>query len=273
MAFFLFQTPSFAQTEVGILVGGSYYYGDIVNEIEPTTMRYSFGGFLRYHLNDRVALKFMGAYARVTGADSLSESEFQRNRNLDFFTDIVEGSVQLEYNLISDYAKGRRYKNRFIPYLFVGIGAFWFNPQAIYPVDGSTISLATLQTEGVKYSQVAACIPFGAGFRYRMDKSWSIGLEVGVRYTTTSYIDDVSGNGVYPELSQLPYAASYVMYDRSKFPRNPALGYGYGAPGKVRGKMGNIQDIYVIGGLTITYKLGGGGGGFSGRAVRCPRFY
>jgi len=36
--------------DIGVMLGGSYYYGDVVNELEPSTIRPAFGGFLRYRL-------------------------------------------------------------------------------------------------------------------------------------------------------------------------------------------------------------------------------
>src|SRR3954465_579474 len=84
--------------DIGLLLGGSYYYGDVVNEIEPSTIRPAFGGFIRYRLGERLALKAFGAYAKVTGDDKLSESEWQQQRNWSFESTIIEGSIQAEFN-------------------------------------------------------------------------------------------------------------------------------------------------------------------------------
>lgn len=276
---FSFKGANAQKVEVGMLLGGSYYYGDIVNDLDLTTIRYSAGGFIRYHMTDRWVIKGFGGYCRVEGADSNSSSQFQKNRNLSFFTDIFEGSVQLEYNLVEDRFRGRRILHRYIPYLFVGAGGFYFVPQAYY-TDGTPVNLAQIRTEGKVYEQFAACVPFGAGVRAYVTRNFQIGLELGIRYTSTSYIDDVGGDKArYPSLellfSQSLYpGTAYVMYDRSKLPKSADTGYGYGYPGKQRGKIA-INDLYVIGGLTLSYRFGSsGGGGFGGgRAIRCPRFY
>jgi hypothetical protein len=263
------------KAEVGVLLGLGYYYGDIVNDFDPNTFGPGGGIFIRYHLNDRFALKAFGGYARIGGADSNSASDFQRNRNLSFWSDIYEGSLQLELNLISDRNSGRRIRNPFIPYIFVGVGGFYFNSKAYFPGTNEEVKLYTFQNEGKPYDPYAVCVPFGMGFRYYLTRNLQLGAELGIRYTSTSYIDDVGGvTAVYPNPSQLKYADSWVMYDRSKFPRNPDTGYGYGYPGKQRGKIA-INDLYVIGGLTLSYRIGGsGGGGYGGgRAIRCPRFY
>ncbi len=275
---------SFAQKlEVGLLVGGSYYYGDIVNELELSTIKGAGGAFIRYHVNERIAIKFFGGYARIGGADSISTSAFQKRRNLSFWADIYEGSAQLEYNFIKDITRGRRLRNRFIPYAFVGLGAFYFNNYAYYILAPTVpIGLAQLQTEGKPVAQYAVCIPFGVGFRYKVTSHINLGLELGLRYTSTSYIDDVGGSkAYYPSanlLSKSPFPKqAYYMTDRTngRDYTSEAENGQLTRSGQLRGKIA-INDVYVIGGLTLGYRIGtsgGGGGGYSGRAIRCPRFY
>ena len=42
------------KTELGILAGGSYYYGDVVNNtIQLKTIGPGFGVFMRYHINKK----------------------------------------------------------------------------------------------------------------------------------------------------------------------------------------------------------------------------
>ena len=36
-------------------------------------------------------------------------------------------------------------------------------------------------------------IPFGAGIKYKLNKEWDLGFEVGVGYTFSDYLDDVGG--------------------------------------------------------------------------------
>jgi hypothetical protein len=257
--------------EFGGLIGGSYYFGDVTNEPSIQQVRYSGGIFARYHLSERLSLRGNFIYARIVGIDSLSSSDFQINRNLNFFTDIYECSFQAEFNLLEDLTRGRRIKNRVVPYLFAGLGGFYFVPQTNYL--GKTWNLAQLQTSGTAYSQVAACIPLGIGVRCYMTPNWLIGLEVGARYTTTSNLDDIAGSSsVYPDPAKLPSDDSRLVYDRND-PTRSANEVGYGKPGKQRGKV-DVSDVYFIFGVTISYKMGMvGGRRFQGKAIRCPRFY
>jgi hypothetical protein len=263
------------KTEVGVLLGVSSYYGDIVNTYDPSTFRFAGTFFLRYHLDPRLAIRANLAYARVTGADSNSkDSEFQRNRNMSFFTDIIELSAVAEYNLIADKNKGRRVRTPFIPYVYGGIGVFYYEPWATYPVTGQPIRLRPLQTDGSSYSPIAICIPVGIGFRIYLSRNWQLGAELGARLTSTSHIDDVDGNSKYPDPADLPSDAARVMYDPNPSPKDPDTGIGYGKPGKVRGKVENINDIYFIGGVTLSYRLWPGKvRSYGGKAIRCPRFY
>lgn len=264
----------FAQkVDIGVSVGGTYYYGDVVNEFSPSTARYSAGAFLRYHLGDRFAISANGVYARVSGDDALStKSTWQNQRNWNFFTDILEASGVLEFNLIEDRNSGRILKNPLIPYIYLGVGAFYYKPQTILP-SGQVQSLRALRLSGVDYSDIAICIPMGAGFRYYIYRNYMVGFDFGLRYTSTSYIDDIGGTDVYQDPDNTPFPElTKDAYSSTLANKNP---------GDLRGKMGgssfNINDIYVIGSLTIAYRLGkqvGGARGRSfGKAIRCPRFY
>ncbi len=262
------------KTEFGVMAGGAMYYGDIVNDFDLSTTNSSFGLFGRYRIDENVAIKGYLGYCRVGGADSNSKSEFQKNRNLAFWSDIYEGSVQIEFNFVKDIIKGRRLRNRFIPYTFIGVGAFYFNNYAFNPKTNQPVKLSTLHTEGKGYDPYSYCIPFGLGFRYKINSNVNLGIEIGARYTGTSYIDDVGGiTSTYPEISKLPYELSRVMYDRSKIPKNPDTGVGYGKPGKQRGKV-SINDIYATFNITLGIRLFYFKGGvLHGKDVKRYRYY
>lgn len=266
---------SYAQkTEIGVLLGGSYYYGDIVNTmyIQSQAIHQAGGLFFRYHLNKKVSIRANFMYARLGAADSNlvanKENAFQRSRNLAFYADVFELSGVVEYNLIQDHNRGRRIKNRFIPYVYGGLGLFYFEPKAIHPVTGSAVALRPLKLDGTSYSPIALAVPLGIGFRYYLNKNWQLGLDMGMRLTSTSHLDDITGNSRYQDPATLGSEDAKIMMDRS-------AGAVYSAGGDKRGKISYITDIYFIYGVTLTYRLwpNGAGGGFHGAAVRCPRFY
>jgi hypothetical protein len=280
----LFTVKGFAQkTEIGGLLGGSYYWGDVNNNLQLQLIRPAATFFVRYHLDPRFAVRANLSYARVTGADTISrDSKWQTERNLSFWTDIIELSGIVEYNLIADNNKGRRVKNAVIPYVFGGLGAFYYNPKATNPITGKTVDLRPLQTNGVGYSSIALCIPLGAGVRVYLNKNWQIGFELGMRYSLSSYIDDVDGNAKYPDIASLGSDDAKVMTDpnQKRLAEIRAAGGDPNVPGgkvgRDRGKNNVLSDVYFISGVTVSYRIWPKGtrshsGG--GRAIRCPRFY
>jgi hypothetical protein len=277
---FLFCIPtiiaanSYAQkTEIGLLLGGSYYYGDIVstNRIQTQTIGPAGGVFLRKHLNKRTCFRANFMYARIGAADSNlvdKKSAFQESRNLAFYADLFELSGVVEYNLILDYNKARRIVNRAIPYVYGGLGLFYFEPKAIHPITGNPVNLRPLKLDGSTYSPIAIAFPIGAGVRYYLNRNWQLGFDIGIRLTTTSHLDDIAGDSRYANPATLPSEDAKIMLDRS-------VGGINSSGGTQRGKLDFITDIYAIGGVTLTYRLWpyGLGRAFRGAAISCPRFY
>ncbi len=273
-------TNVYAQkTEFGVLAGGSYYYGDIVSSnIEPKSVGPAFGIFLRHHYNKKIAFRGNLMYCRVQGADSnlvlRSDTKWQKARNLAFYSDIIEISGIVEYNLIKDQNKGRRVKNTTVPYVFAGLGFFYFEPKAIHPISGKPINLRPLQLEGSSYLPIALALPLGAGVRWYLTKNWQIGFELGMRLTSTSHLDDITGDSRYPDPATLPNDNARIMSVRNSNSVNADNQMATNFTGKPRGKIAYITDIYFIGGVTLSYRLWPKGArSFQGKAIRCPKFF
>ena len=170
--------------------GGSYYLGDLNPGYHFLMTKPAFGAFLKYDYGTRWAFRLGGFRANVAGDDAVSK--ITETRNLKFESHITEVSVTAEFNFF-DYYVGRK-RNIVTPYIFAGIGFFLFNPKA----DG--VSLRDLGTEGQnvafdgrkKYNLFGFSVPFGLGVKYSLNRRIGIGLEWGLRKTTTDYLDDVS---------------------------------------------------------------------------------
>ena len=202
--------------------------------------------FFSPHLSGKGGLTF----GQVSGDDALTEDIFRQNRNLHFKSPILELAVQFEYFPFREYfghiyrsngVVGKRV-NHLSPYLFAGIGGFLYSPRAKF--EGSWEKLRPLKTEGVDYGNISLAIPLGIGLKYAIDKQWSIGLEVGLRYTTTDYLDDVSTE--YIDQS----SESIIVQELS----NPAFNKEWFAPGQQRGST-EANDSYVFAILSVNYKL------------------
>jgi hypothetical protein len=69
-------------------------------------------------------------------------------------------------------------------------------------------------------------IPFGIGYKYRLDRRWDIGAEIGIRKLFTDYIDDISTNyAAREDLLRNPKSgmAAAVLADRSGLASPPGI--------------------------------------------------
>jgi hypothetical protein len=263
------------QIEIGMLFGTSHYLGDLSDEkVNFSNTYFAASLFGRYNFSNKIAVKGMASYGRISGDDKQSSRETSKIRNLNFYTDIYEFSVHLEYNLLKNDLKN--ISNRpFIPYIFGGIGVFNFNPKTDF-ADSSgkkTFELQPLATEGqgstvynerVKYNLTEIMIPLGIGFRYRVSDAFLIGFETGVRYTNTNYLDDVGG--LYADNNVVKANTGAIgakLADRS----DEIIAGNFFKDTDLRSNKKNFQnDIYFISGITITYMI-------RSKGQACPNFF
>ncbi|MBK8808939.1 MAG: hypothetical protein IPO21_20830 [Bacteroidales bacterium] len=181
------------------------YFGDF--DFGSTRPSFYLGG--RYKLSPLFSAKLNLALGWVSGNDEWSNDINRQNRNLNFNSVIFEQSLVGEFNIIKENEQKRWSKIRnkrvrgysFNLYVFAGIGGFYFNPRG-YVVDDYTnktyYSLYDVGTEGQNitqnhYNRYALCIPGGLGIKFGLNRKWDFGIEYGMRYTFTDYIDDVGG--------------------------------------------------------------------------------
>ena len=241
--------PIFAQrSEIGFMLGTSFYLGDL-NPTGIFKQSQFAGGFVyRYNFTPRWALKANVYFGNVQGSDAKTNKHYERN--LSFKSPITEISAQVELNFLRLYNVPS--KNHFAPYIFAGISLFSFNPRA--ELDGRYYDLQHLGTEGQGldgqkkfYSLCNAAIPFGIGIKVNIAKFMCIGVEWGMRYTFTDYLDDVSGT--YYDNGMLEDARGQFvarLADRSEVLHEAGSGRGNST----------TKDLYSFAGATITFKIG-----------------
>jgi hypothetical protein len=243
-------------SEIGPFIGGSYYLGDLNPDNQFYNTRLAYGIIYRRPLNPRYAIKANFIIGEVRAFDEDNRNQFNRNRNLNFRSNIYDLSGQLEFNFLP-FELGTPGK-AFSPYIFAGISIFRFNPQGL--VNGQWVNLRPLRTEGQGtnaapgrdvYSLTQMAFPFGAGIKLALGNRLGLNVEWSLRYTSTDYLDDVSTT--YPDLNVLArergaFAAS--MSDRSL--TNGDLGRNSGL------QRGNSKrnDWYSFAGLSFVYKIG-----------------
>jgi hypothetical protein len=264
-----------ASLDFGLFLGATNYMGDFTKGSMPVMGETKPAGGLvaRYNYGPYLTFKGTALYGRIQGGDyNFSDDVGRRRRNLSFRSDIVEFSVQGEWN-IRGY-ENTRTSYAWTPFLFGGVSVFRFNPKAQFNYvdglhdpslrvqNGDWVELQPLGTEGQettkfndkrRYTLTQVSIPFGVGAKWQLDDNWALGFEFGLRKTFTDYLDDVSTiyvDDLYVLGASGPLALA--MKDRSlevnqmKFENNEARG---GAGGK---------DWYMMTGLTITYRILGG---------------
>lgn len=247
-----------AQTwEVGGFVGGSGYMGDI-NPVKPYKVSdLAFGGQVKRNLDGYWALKLNVMHGKIAADDAKSSNEYQRDRNINFFSPVTEISFQTEFNFFN-YFPGSLPGNgtrKATPYLFTGIGGVLFNPKTRYA--GDVYVLHDYVTEGVdlsdRYKRYSLSVPYGAGMKYNISGNWNMIGEIGYRTAFTDNLDDVSGK--YPDfLSPQFNTLDGVLSDPSANQ--------IGKPGVQRGDF-RKRDTYMFAGLSLTYTF---------VSIKCPTF-
>ena len=241
-----------SRSEFGVLIGASYYYGDL-NQFMPYRDAHLSGGLIyRYNVHSRTSIRANFTYGKISGNDANATEAINQDRNLSFSNTLWELGAGVEFNYFPFQIGHDRYKGT--AYLLAELAMFRMNPKATTD-DGVEVELQPLGTEGQgtelnskkRYGLTQLSIPLGVGCKLSLGKSASINFEFGLRKTFTDYLDDV-GSGSYVDQAQLaslngPLAAE--MSNRS------ISGSRYGKRGNA-----NTKDWYVFSGIMITFRLG-----------------
>ncbi len=241
--------------DVGVVLGGSYYIGDLNPRRHFFLTQPAVGAFYRYNYDYRIAFRGGFNFGSIQGDDSQSNDADQLERNLNFKSNIYELNAQAEFNFW-EYQIGHS-KYLFAPYVFLGLDVFMFKPLANY--QDKWVELKPLSTEGQKTSQnpgkkqyylIQPSIPFGLGFKLSLANQVGLGFEWGPRKAFTDYLDDVSGKYVDPrQLAKDKGPTAALLSDRSLDPQDFVRNYG-----KMRGNP-VTKDWYFFYGFTLNIKL------------------
>jgi hypothetical protein len=185
--------------ETSLGLGATSFYGDIGGTADTDNalgfkdiqIQYSrpsvlFGASYRVASNMNVKMNLIYGFLRADDVESRNE-----NRNFAFTSTIFEPSFQFEYYIISENSSfsssalfNRRgmlnnYSNIYL-YAFGGIGGVFSNPK---PEKNFVDRFED------NFSKFGIAFPIGLGFKYIIDSEWSLGIELGRRFTLTDYID------------------------------------------------------------------------------------
>lgn len=190
---------------VQVNMGASNLLGDLggadapgthgIRDFDPEAIRYTVGTSFIYMASKPFALRSNLQFTQLHGSDNYTLEDWRRKRNITVNTSVIALSTLAEIRIplskVGIFGRG--------PFMTIssGIGAIFFNPTGNY--NGTSYNLHEIGTEGQRlnkdiehYSRLVLNVPFGAGFRYAMDKNHSFGFEVQSNKTFTDYLDDVS---------------------------------------------------------------------------------
>lgn len=243
--FIFFSHAGFGQkNEIGIFFGGSYYLGELNPNRQFGLTRIALGGIYRHNFTQHISLRVNGIIGSVEGNDALIK--YNQDRNLKFVSQVNEISVQAEVNFLPFVAGNLQ--TQYSPFLFLGAGAFYFNPRA-QDDQGNWRELRPLRTEGQteegQYRAFSTSLILGFGLKFNISRNITGGIEWGMRRTGTDYLDDVST--VYPLMNDLPGPASQYFSDRSLANQGQNAGLQRGNP--------RNNDWYSFAGFVIAFKI------------------
>lgn len=240
--------------EIGGLLGGTNYLGDIAKEpnIRSTNLGINLWG--RYNISRHFSYRFGLGYGTIDAHDSLYPSN--ENRGLGFRSRIWEFSNIFEFHYNPFGLIHPKNKNSTF-YVLTGVNLFYFNPQTQY--NGEWVDLQPLATEGQnleggsgKYSRVSVSIPIGMGYKHKLDRHWIVGFEIGYRYTYTDFLDDISGN--YPNLEELRDKNGIAAVNLSDPSSSVSIDQSRSAKNDMRGDP-HLNDWYAFAGVTLSYRF------------------
>jgi hypothetical protein len=250
--FLLVARSCYGQWEAEVMAGVSCYKGDLTqNDFIFKYIRPAFGANLKYNFDNNFVVRTGIMLAKVGANDKNNTQADIHARNLNFQSQILEGSLCVEYNLLEPeifYA---------YPYVFGGVGVFHFNPYTFDEGNKKTY-LRPLSTEGQgladysnrkPYSRTQFCLPFGGGWKMNINKKWDLVYEISYRVLFTDYLDDVSTTYVDPQkllAAKGPKAVELAYRAKPPFPQGE---------GDLRGNP-NVKDWYFFNGIKLLVHLG-----------------
>jgi len=237
--------------------GTAKYFGELTNDgdiIQGTLYNIEVG--LERRIQERFSVRANLTFFQVQGSDAVAGNESRVPRNLSFRSSNLELAVIGVLQLFPEI--GRYYQRPLInPYIFLGIGATYFNPTAELPAElhdgtpipnaGERVGLRKYQTELKNYVPIAMSFPFGVGLKMMIAPPLNISVNGGYRYTTSDYFDDVST--VHPGDAAFSDPLAAALSDR-----RPEVGIPVAAAGTKRGNPDN-NDGYFIFSVRVDYYL------------------
>lgn len=172
-----------SQAEFGGFLGTSYYHGDINKSKIFYSPSVGAGAIVKYNFSHHLATSLKGYYGRISGSDSDFDNPENQLRNASFAANVIDLSLQFEFNFLPYTSSGYIKKNdeRFTPFVSLGIGANFILGSGNF--------------------ENPITIPFGLGIKYNIFERLTLGVEWN--YTKT-FNDNIDGVVNIQDLSNTP---------------------------------------------------------------------
>ena len=183
-----FALPLLAQNwEFGLGLNAVNYQGDLVKTSLFNLKETQPGGtiFARHNFaGDKLALRLGLNLGRISG-DDVNYTD-RTTRKFNFKSPLTEIAATLEWAPLST-------KGKFAPYFFGGLGVALTNPTVSFNESSAAVAYAKagIAKDKTDLKKTALAIPLGVGFKIPTAKG-TLGLEFGVRMTTSDYLDGIS---------------------------------------------------------------------------------
>ncbi|MBI3501269.1 MAG: hypothetical protein HY063_05690 [Bacteroidetes bacterium] len=235
-------------------------------DLEFVLTRPAVGGSMRWKMQQYFSVKGNLFWGILKGDDKLTKEPFRNNRNLNFKSNIFELTGQVEFNFIKEQkghiykikgVRGMAHKDRQI-YLFAGGGGVYFNPKGKY-LDGKWYALQPFGTEGQglpgekkKYVRITSLVTTGAGARFALNRYWGVGMELGMRWSHSDFMDDVSDSYHTQEIKANGGSPKAIYFADPSQASGPLPGSV--CDGCQRGDV-HHKDAYMFAVFTVGYKV------------------
>jgi len=144
----------------------------------------------RGNTNEWISFRINLSYARVTEADSLSESEGRRLRNWNANTDIVDLNVMIEYNFLPTNPYRIPHGVWVTPYIAGGLGVY-----------GSFLHITAPNKDPIDHNENSAFIPLAFGVKFIFRNRMKLVFEIRPQY---SLKDNLEGSLIM-DSKELPH--------------------------------------------------------------------
>jgi len=238
--------------EFGGLVGHATYFGDLNPRFSLRFPSVAGNIMLRRNYDGRICVKGALGVARVWADDKYSPDDYFKARNLSFHSNVVTGSLQVEFNFQPYHSNSGHKDKKVAPYLSTGFGLTYFNPKTTY--QDTEYILRDMGTEGQnlgsEYKLVTPTMLAGGGFKIDMNRNWSVNIEIMGNFLFTDYLDDV--HGTYADARTV--AANHGDIAGILSDRSIELGDRLGSTGRQRGNSKD-RDMYLTTSIGFVYRF------------------